>query len=195
MVGLVRVTGSHHHFKHPTKSGLVTIPHPKKDLQIKTVNSIFKQCSAHPDRRIFSLEGNQTMLYPIAILPGDDGHAWGVEVPDIPGCFSAGDDLDDAMAMAREAIEGHLQLLAEEGGAIPIANKVTVHAANPDFAGCIWALVDIDVTQYMGRAEKLNITLPGYLLKRIDDYVKSHPDQKSRSGFLASAALKVLQGA
>jgi metal-responsive CopG/Arc/MetJ family transcriptional regulator len=47
----------------------------------------------------------------------------------------------------------------------------------------------------MGRAEKLNITLPGYLLKRIDDYVKTHPDQKSRSGFLASAALKVLQGA
>ncbi|PTQ70504.1 type II toxin-antitoxin system HicA family toxin [Pseudomonas sp. GV071] len=40
---LVRVTGSHHHFKHPTKSGLVTIPHPKKDLQIKTVNSILKQ--------------------------------------------------------------------------------------------------------------------------------------------------------
>jgi predicted RNase H-like HicB family nuclease len=135
------------------------------------------------------------MLYPIAILPGDDDYAWGVEVPDIPGCFSAGDDLDDAMAMAREAIEGHLQVLAEDGGAIPIASKVTVHAANPDFAGCTWALVDIDVTQYMGRAEKLNITLPGNLLKRIDDYVKNHPDQKSRSGFLASAALRVLQGA
>jgi len=40
---LVRVTGDHHHFKHPTKSGLVTIPHPKKDLLIKTVNSIMKQ--------------------------------------------------------------------------------------------------------------------------------------------------------
>jgi predicted RNase H-like HicB family nuclease len=46
------------------------------------------------------------MLFPIAILPGDDQHAWGVEVPDIPGCFSAGEDLDDAIAMAREAIEG-----------------------------------------------------------------------------------------
>ena len=55
------------------------------------------------------------MLYPIAISTGDDDHAWGVEVPDIPGCFSAGDDLDDAMAMAREAIEGHFELLAEDG--------------------------------------------------------------------------------
>ena len=63
------------------------------------------------------------MLYPIAILPGDDQHAWGVEVPDIPGCFSAGDDLDDAMTMAREAIEGHLEILAEEGASVPVASK------------------------------------------------------------------------
>ncbi len=40
---LVRVNGSHHHFKHPTKPGLVTIPHPKKDLLAKTAASILKQ--------------------------------------------------------------------------------------------------------------------------------------------------------
>lgn len=135
------------------------------------------------------------MLYPIAILPGDDQHAWGVEVPDIPGCFSAGDDLDDAMSMAREAIEGHLGILAEDGAPIPVASKVTVHAANPEFAGCTWAVVDIDVTKYMGKAEKLNITLPGHLIHRIDEYVKGHPEQKSRSGFLAKAALRVLEHA
>ena len=39
----VRVKGSHHHFKHPTKEGLVTVPHPKKDLPIGTVNNILKQ--------------------------------------------------------------------------------------------------------------------------------------------------------
>ncbi|MEI2556502.1 type II toxin-antitoxin system HicA family toxin [Acinetobacter pittii] len=39
----VRVTGSHHHFKHPTKKGLVTVPHPKKDLPNGTVKSILKQ--------------------------------------------------------------------------------------------------------------------------------------------------------
>lgn len=38
-----RVVGSHHHFKHPKKPGLVTVPHPKKDLPIGTVNSIRKQ--------------------------------------------------------------------------------------------------------------------------------------------------------
>ena len=54
-------------------------------------------------------------------------------------------------------------------------------------------VVDIDVTKYLGKAQKLNITLPGYLLNRIDEYVLHHPEEKSRSGFLASAALKVLQ--
>lgn len=135
------------------------------------------------------------MLYPLCIQTGDEQSAWGVEVPDIPGCFSAGDDLDDAIQMAREAIEGHLELLAEAGETIPQAMSVTYHAKNAEYTGGVWALVDIDVTRYMGKAEKLNITLPGYLINRIDAYVRQHPEQKSRSGFLAGAALKVLQGA
>jgi predicted RNA binding protein YcfA (HicA-like mRNA interferase family) len=41
----VRVTGSHHHFKHPAKPGLVTVPHPKKDLPIGTTSSILKSAA------------------------------------------------------------------------------------------------------------------------------------------------------
>lgn len=40
---LKEVRGSHNHFIHPLKSGKVTVPHPKKDLPIGTVNSILKQ--------------------------------------------------------------------------------------------------------------------------------------------------------
>lgn len=39
----VRIDGSHNHFRHPTKSGTATVPHPKKDIPIKTVKSIFAQ--------------------------------------------------------------------------------------------------------------------------------------------------------
>lgn len=39
----VRVTGSHHHFKHPKKSGVVTVPHPKKQIGKGLLNSILKQ--------------------------------------------------------------------------------------------------------------------------------------------------------
>ncbi|WP_458129454.1 type II toxin-antitoxin system HicA family toxin [Pseudomonas sp. Z2-11] len=52
---LVRIRGSHHHFKHPTKPGLVTA-HPKKDLLKKTAISILQQallqtasCPASPE--------------------------------------------------------------------------------------------------------------------------------------------------
>jgi len=40
---LMRIEGSHHIFKHNTKYGIVTVPHPKKDLPIKTVKNIFTQ--------------------------------------------------------------------------------------------------------------------------------------------------------
>ena len=38
----VNCVGDHHHFKHPTKKGKVTVTHPVKDVPIKTVKSIFK---------------------------------------------------------------------------------------------------------------------------------------------------------
>lgn len=44
----VACAGSHHQFKHPTKPGRVTIPHPKKRLPIGTVKSIFKQAGINP---------------------------------------------------------------------------------------------------------------------------------------------------
>ncbi len=40
---LKRVTGDHHHFAHPERPGLVTVPHPVKDLKIGTLRSIEKQ--------------------------------------------------------------------------------------------------------------------------------------------------------
>lgn len=40
----VRQTGSHRHYRHPTKPGIVTVPHPKSDMSIGTIKSIEKQC-------------------------------------------------------------------------------------------------------------------------------------------------------
>ena len=44
------------------------------------------------------------MRYPVAIEPGTETEAFGVVVPDLPGCFSAGDTMEEAMAKAEEAI-------------------------------------------------------------------------------------------
>lgn len=132
------------------------------------------------------------MYYPIAIEPGDEQNAFGVTVPDLPGCFSAGDTLDEAIQNAREAIELHLEGLVEDNDAIPMASSVQAHAGMPEFAGYIWAVVDVDITQYLGKATKINVTLPANLIRRIDDFVASHPGYGSRSAFLAKTALEKL---
>ena len=85
------------------------------------------------------------MLYPIAISMGDDEHACGVEVPDVPGCFSASEDLVDAIAMVQQAIEGHFEMLIEDGAPLPSGNSVALHTTNPKYAGCTWVLLEINL--------------------------------------------------
>lgn len=46
---LVRSKGSHRQFKHPTKQRRVTVPHPKKDIPIKTVLSIYESAGWNKD--------------------------------------------------------------------------------------------------------------------------------------------------
>lgn len=125
-------------------------------------------------------------------LHTDDGVKYGVTVPDLPGCFSAGDTFDEAVEMAREAIDAHCELLAEKGLEIPSPRPLAEHQADPDLAGAVWVVFDVDVEKYLGRAEKINITVPTRLLRRIDEYAKSHGE--TRSGFLTRAAVQAMGG-
>lgn len=122
----------------------------------------------------------------VLALHTDNGVSYSVVVPDLPGCFSAGDTLDDAIGMACEAIEAHCELLAEDGEAVPMPKSLASHHEDPDLAGAIWAVVDVPVERYFGPAEKINITVPARVLARIDDYARRH--NESRSGFLVRAA-------
>jgi predicted RNase H-like HicB family nuclease len=122
------------------------------------------------------------MRFPV-VLHSDDGVRFGVTVPDLPGCFSAGDTFDAALDSVLEAIDLHLEGLTEDGGDIPVPHAIAEHRANPDFANGVWAVVEVDVSRFDGRAEKINITLPRRLLAKIDSYAKAHG--ATRSGFLA----------
>ena len=90
------------------------------------------------------------MLFPIAIEKGDATHAFGVVVPDIPGCFSAGDTLHEAISNAKEAIKVHLEWITEEDLELPIPSSLASCAANQAYAGFVWATVEIDMSQYQG---------------------------------------------
>ncbi len=128
------------------------------------------------------------MRYPIAIEPGDEHHAYGVVVPDLPGCFSAGDTLDEAIDNAKEAIDLWLETVIDDGGAVPEPLTITAHQANPDFSGWVWAVVTVDLAELSDKVDRVNITLPARVLRRIDAAARAAGE--SRSGFIAHLALR-----
>lgn len=78
--------------------------------------------------------------WPIAIEPGDDEHCWGVIVPDLPGCFSAGDTLAEALQNAPIAIALRLSALQQTGCSPPYPQRIDDHIDQPDYAGMLWSL-------------------------------------------------------
>ena len=55
------------------------------------------------------------LKYPIAIEPGDEQTAFGVVIPDLPGCFSAGESMDEAVEKSEEAITARIEVVLDEG--------------------------------------------------------------------------------
>ncbi|HEY8053715.1 MAG: type II toxin-antitoxin system HicB family antitoxin [Steroidobacterales bacterium] len=131
------------------------------------------------------------MKFTIAIEPGTKKSAFGVVVPDLPGCFSAGDTVEDAFDMAREAIEAHCEVLAEDGKDLPEPRPMSEWQASREYKAWTWGIVDVPVERFFGPAEKVNITVPGRLLKQIDQYAKKNG--QTRSGFLTHAALEAMR--
>ncbi len=130
------------------------------------------------------------MEFPIAIHK-DDGSVYGVTVPDVPGCFSWGDTIDDAIRNAKEAIQGHIETMLEDSGDVTFTcSRIEDLAKQEEFAGAIWALADVDVTKLDSTPERINVSFPRFVLRKIDAYVENR--HETRGGFLARVALEAL---
>ena len=125
------------------------------------------------------------MRVPI-VIHKDKNADYGVTVPDLPGCFSAGDTVDAAMINAVEAIECHIEGLLMEDEPVPTALTIEHHRKNRRYSSGVWALVDVDISKLSGKAKRVNITLPERLLHQIDSFASKTGE--SRSGLLAHAA-------
>ena len=128
------------------------------------------------------------MRYPIVIEPGDETSAFGVIVPDLPGCFSAGDTLDEAMAGAEEAAAVWIDATLDAGGAIPAPTDLDVIRQDPRFAGWTIGVVTLDPALLDDTVERVNITLPRRVLKRLDAQARTAGE--SRSGYIAHLTLE-----
>lgn len=127
------------------------------------------------------------MRFPIVIHKDSDSD-YGVTVPDLPGCFSAGTTTDEALSNAVEAIECHVEGMLIDGEPLPHARSVEHYQGDKNFANGVWALVEVDVSKLSGKARRVNITLPERILDQIDTFAARRGD--TRSGLLAHAALE-----
>ncbi|MCY3761153.1 MAG: type II toxin-antitoxin system HicB family antitoxin [Gemmatimonadetes bacterium] len=129
------------------------------------------------------------MRFP-AVIHKDEESGYGVTVPDLPGCFSAGDTLEEAIESAHEAVACHIEGLLMDGEQIPEQAPLEVHEANEDRDG-IWALVAVDISKLSSKAKRTNITVPALVLAIVDEAAAR--EGETRSGLLARAALSYVQ--
>lgn len=121
------------------------------------------------------------MLFPV-VVHKDENSDYGVTIPDMPGCFTAGTTLDEAINNIQEAAECHYVDEAE----LPVASSLERFVNDSEYAGGIWVMVNIDLAKLKVKAKRVNITMPENLLHEIDRYADKY--HMTRSGLLAQAA-------
>lgn len=120
----------------------------------------------------------------IALIHKEEESDYGVSFPDLPGCVTVGVDLDEARAMAEEALALHLEGLVEDGEAVPEPSSLEDIMADAENRSGVAIL--IAAPQQSVKSVRVNVTLPEDVLAQLDRYAESHG--LTRSGFLLQAA-------
>lgn len=129
------------------------------------------------------------MNFPIAIHK-DKNSDYGVIVPDLPGCFSAGVSIEDALENSKEAILCHIDGLLSDGDPFPISQSIESYKKKGEFKDAMWGLVTIDLSEISGKAKRVNITVPERILTQLDTYANRIGE--TRSGLLVNAAIEYI---
>lgn len=127
------------------------------------------------------------MRYPVAVEPDTATTACGIVVPDLPGCFSAGDSLDEALTNAGHAIAAWIEVTLDEGGTIPAPSPLDRLQRDPAYAGWVLAIVSVDTAVLDDTPEHVELTLPRRILRRLD--ARAQAAGTSRAGLIADLAL------
>ena len=129
------------------------------------------------------------MKYAI-VIHKDHESDYGVTFPDIPGCFSAGDTIEEAISMAEEAAKCHIEGLLLDSEPVPVASSIKNHQDNKDYQDALWALIEIDISKLSLKSKRVNISIPERLLSSVDHFAKNHGE--TRSGLLAQAVTEYM---
>jgi predicted RNase H-like HicB family nuclease len=122
------------------------------------------------------------------VIDGEPG-AFGLWVPDMPGCTSMGETVDEALQSAQEALRMWAEDAASDGETLPAPRSFVEIAKEPEVAAALKegaALAIVPLLIESGRSVKANLSLDAWLLAAIDDAAAARG--LTRSAFLCSAA-------
>ncbi len=104
-------------------------------------------------------------IFPAVFDPGNDGTpGYTVTFPDLPGCITEGSDINEAMAMAKDALAGFLYGMEEDGEAIPIPSDPSKISLPPGaFIALVEAWTDIVKDEMENKTVKKTLTIPKWL--------------------------------
>ena len=125
----------------------------------------------------------------VAIVEKDPDSAFGIWFPDVEGCFSAGDTLEEATANAAAALRQHAEALESAGRTIPAARPADVLLHDRDVRKAIKTgaiLLAVPLLSDAGRTVRINVSLDKGLVDQIDEAASKRG--LTRSAFLAQAA-------
>ena len=124
----------------------------------------------------------------IALIHKDVGSDYGVSFPDLPGCITAGSTLDEARALAEEALALHVRGMSEDGEPLPEPSSLEAVMADRENRDGVAILVPLRVESV--KEIRVSVTIPEDVLARIDQYAETNG--MNRSGFLTEAAKRAM---
>lgn len=129
--------------------------------------------------------------YPV-LVHKEDGSAYGITIPDIPGCFSAGATIEEAVANVQAAVECYYE--GEAIKELPIPSKIEDLMQDKGLytKGGFWVLAEVNFSFLSKKAVRINITVPEFKLAQIDKAAENIG--LSRSAFLVHAAESIFKG-
>lgn len=130
----------------------------------------------------------------IVALVHRDNESYGISFPDLPGCISAASSLDELLLDGKEALDLHVEMMLQDGEALPDFRSLDSLRADPEFAedfatAELVTLLPVDIP---GRAVKVTITMEEHLLMRLNKAAERQG--YTRSGFIAEAVRRKLAG-
>jgi predicted RNase H-like HicB family nuclease len=125
----------------------------------------------------------------VAVVEKEADSAFGVWFPDVEGCFSAGDTLDEAVANASAALRQHVESLESAGRQVSAARNVDAVLRDKDVKASLKSgalLFAVPLLADAGRTVRINVSLDKALVDQIDEAASLRG--LTRSAFIAQAA-------